>query len=246
MMSLVYTAVTTLLLLGAAPLTTWGAFLLFRPLMLRLSQEHAAERRHRRRMKELRYKAPPGSGSGSDFGRLGSLTGRIYRELELMLKTTQGERYRSGAVERWLTLSVSAGVSFGFLGYFSSGDLKFAVFMGALVPGVRWMYTRLRLRHIQLQSGYDLAEAVGILAGKYKMTRGNMRTALRLAGPEITSPAIRRMFLHLIREEMNYVDPREMEKAIEELVYGIQTSFAKRLGLTLLKGLVRGSTSSAR
>ncbi|UUZ90413.1 hypothetical protein LJK87_31455 [Paenibacillus sp. P25] len=214
--------------------------------MLRLSQEHAAERRHRRRMKEARVQGAAGLGFRLRLRQAGKPYRPNLSRARADAQDHTGERYRSGAVERWLTLSVSAGVSFGFLGYFSSGDLKFAVFMGALVPGVRWMYTRLRLRHIQLQSGYDLAEAVGILAGKYKMTRGNMRTALRLAGPEITSPAIRRMFLHLIREEMNYVDPREMEKAIEELVYGIQTSFAKRLGLTLLKGLVRGSTSSAR
>ncbi|MCZ8515146.1 hypothetical protein O9H85_22540 [Paenibacillus filicis] len=231
-----YPVVLPAVLLMSALLFSAGAFTLFRPLLLRLSLEHAAERRHRRRMKELNRKEQAAKG----IDQLNKLTGRMFRELELMLKTIQGARYRPGAVERWLTGAISSGLSAGLLGFFSSGDLRFSVFLGVLVPGVLLTFLRLRLRSIQLQSGYDLAQAVGILAGKYKMSRGNMRTALRLAGPEIASPAIRRMFLHLIREELNYVDPREMEKAIEELVYGIQTSFAKQLGLTLLKGLLGG------
>lgn len=235
-MSSVYATALLLTLIGSALLLTLGFYYLLRPLLIRFAQEHRAYARHRKRMREMRR-------PGFRLWRpslIGRLSARVYRELELTLKTVRGEQYRDGAVERWVMLSVSSGVSLALLSFFASSDIRFSLFMGALVPVIFWLALRLRLRGIQLQSGYELADAVGILAGKYKMTRGNMRTALRLAGPEITSPAIRRMFLHLIREEMNYVDPREMERAIEELVYGIQTSFAKQLGLTLLKGLVRG------
>jgi hypothetical protein len=101
------------------------------------------------------------------------------------------------------------------------------------------LYQRLKLRSQQIQSGYDLAEVVGILTSTYKVTRGNMRTALQLSCQEIESRAIRRHFMNWIREELNYVDTKEMEKAVEEFIYSIQTSFAKQLGLTVLKGLLR-------
>jgi hypothetical protein len=227
--------VTILLLFVSAMLFILGMYLLFKPLLRYLSLLLRTERRHMSRMKQLRR---PGKLS-NESSRLTLLYRLLHRELELLLKATQGERYSDLSVQRFLLLAVSSALTTGMVSYIVTFDIRFSLFLTLTAFTIFILYQRLKLRSQQIQSGYDLAEAVGILTSKYKVTRGNMRMALQLASQEIDSRAIRRHLMNWIREELNYVDTKEMEKAVEEFIYSIQTSFAKQLGLTVLKGLLR-------
>jgi hypothetical protein len=162
------------------------------------------------------------------------------QQTELMLKTVQGDSFQESAVERYLLSLGASGASMLVLAYASSQDARFSLFASGVTVFAIILYYQLRLRSVQIQNGYDLGEAVGLLAAKYKMSRGHMRNALRLAAGEVSSPFIRRWFLHMLRQEQSYVDPKELERVVEEFVYSIHTSFAKQLGLTILKGLLRG------
>lgn len=237
-----YQAIEAAVAGAAAVLFAWGAFLLAAPGLSLARKRLASASRHAALLRKQRLRrAGYAAGRGEAGGELG---GKLWRKprssLELMLRTLQGDRYRPGAAERWVIGAASAAAAVFALGLSLTGDVPYAAGMGALTLLATFAWLQLRFRRLQIQAGYDLAEAVGVLAGKYKMTRGNMRLALRQAAQEISSAPIRRMFLHIVREEMNYLEPDEMEKAVEELVFGIQTSFAKQLGLTLLKGLLRG------
>lgn len=212
-----------------------GLYLLLRPWLSRCRKLYDAERRHEASLRQL-YQRP----ADSSASRLQALTQIWHKHTELMLQTVQGSRYKEGAVERFFIGIGASGATMLVLAYAASLDVRFSLFASCLTAFAIIIYYRLRLRSIQIQNGYDLGEAVGLLAAKYKMSRGNMRTALRLAAGEVGSPLIRRLFLHMVRQELTYVDPREMERAVEELVYSIPTSFAKQLGLTILKGLLRG------
>jgi hypothetical protein len=229
-------SVVKLICLGlAACCFVWGLYQLMSPLLQRLSRQYSAERRHQASMRALREPMRKDSRS-----RIYALKDRWASETELMLKTVQGERYQSGAVERFTLSFITAGATAGVIAYVLSADVRFSLFTGGLVTALILLRYRLKLRSIRIQNGYDLAEAVGILSAKYKMSRGNMRTALRLAAGEVSSPTIRRMFLHMVRQELTYTEPAELERVVGELVYGIPTSFAKQLGLTILKGLLQG------
>lgn len=237
-----YQAIEAAVAGAAAALFAWGAFLLAAPGLSFARKRLASASRHaallrKQRLHRAGYAADRGEAGG---GLGGELWRKPRRSLELMLRTLQGDRYRPGAAERWVVGAASIAAIVFALGVSLTGDIPFAAGMGALMLLAAFAWLQLRFRRLQIQAGYDLAEAVGVLAGKYKMTRGNMRLALRHAAQEISSAPIRRMFLHIVREEMNYLEPDEMEKAVEDLVFGIQTSFAKQLGLTLLKGLLRG------
>ncbi|MFE5323407.1 hypothetical protein ACFQ88_32470 [Paenibacillus sp. NPDC056579] len=234
-MTAVYPLVHMTVLGLSAWLFTHGLYKTIQPLLRYLGALKRTERRHRAEMRLLRKQ----NEELREPGWMLVLWHRMYRELELLLKAVQGERFRDFTVQRFVLLDVSTAVSSGIIVFFVTSDLRFSCFLSVLVAAAPWAYYRLKLRNIQIQSGYDLAEAVGILSSKYKVTRGNMRNALQLASLEITSAPIRRHFMNWIREELNYVDSREMEKAIEEFIYSIQTSFAKQLGLTVLKGLLR-------
>jgi len=223
-------------LAAAALLTCRGLFMLLRP---QLSQLHTAlqtERRHLTRMKHLRSITR----RQSDRSRYAVWFERLHREFELLLKTTKGEKYRAGMVQSFALTASSLFLTVGLLSFFAARDIRFSLFLASLTLFCLFMRYRIKLRRIQIQGGYDLAEAVGILTSKYKVNRGNMRNALRAASQEIRSPLIRRHFIRIVREEMNYISPSEMEKTVEEFVYSINTSFAKQLGLAILKGLVRG------
>lgn len=221
---------------AAAILFAAGCLLLTKPAMTRFRMRLRVKERHSSRVKSLTRR-----GMEQDAGYLrGKLRGGIRRRLELMLKAVQGDKYKEGSVERFAMWWLSAGaVTFAFV-WTASEDTRFAAAAGLLSMLIILSVLWLKERSIQIQAGYDLAEAVGVIVSKYKMTRGSMRLALRAAAPEITSPAIRRMIIHIVREELNYIEPIEMEKAVEELVYGIRTSFSKQLGLTILKGLLHG------
>ncbi|MDF2959739.1 MAG: hypothetical protein K0S39_1474 [Paenibacillus sp.] len=229
-----YTILYTALLGAAAWLFTWGLYLLMQPLLRYSGTLLRTDHRHRSRMKQLhkplRQMKP---------NVLLLMYGRFIRETEMLLKATQREHFTGSSVQRFLLLAGSCALSAGIIAFFSTYDVRFSLFAGGLTFAVPILYYRLKLRSLQIQNGYDLAEAVGILTSKYKVTRGNMRTALQLSCQEIESGPIRRHFMNLLREELNYVDSREMEKAVEEFIYSIQTSFAKQLGLTVLKGLLR-------
>ncbi|WP_028550069.1 hypothetical protein [Paenibacillus sp. UNC451MF] len=230
-----YPIVNAVVLLLSAWLFTLGLYKTLMPLLRYWGEVIRTDRRYRRGMKQLRKQKEP----EKNASRITAVWLRMRRELELLLKVTHGERYNDHTVQRFVLLTVSMAVSVGLIIYFITLDARFSFFMGALILACPVAYHRLKLRSSQIQSGYDLAEAVGILSSKYKVTRGNMRTALQLASQEVSSAPIRRHFMNWIREELNYVDSREMEKAIEEFIYSIQTSFAKQLGLTVLKGLLR-------
>lgn len=234
-MTAVYPLVNAAVLCLSAWLFTHGLYKTLQPLLRHMGALERTERRHRARMRLLRKQ----NGQTDEPGRVFIVWRRLYRELELLLKVTQGERFHEWTVQRFVLLDVSTAFSSGIIIYFVTSDVRFSVFLSVLVGAAPLAYYRLKLRNIQIQSGYDLAEAAGILSSKYKVTRGNMRNALQLASQEITSAPIRRHFMNWIREELNYVDSREMEKAVEEFIYTIQTSFAKQLGLTVLKGLLR-------
>ncbi|PZE20690.1 hypothetical protein [Paenibacillus xerothermodurans] len=231
-----YALLNTMALAAAALVFTSGLYLLLQPLVRHLRTVLRTERRHQIRMKELytqslRPRMP---------SRVAALAGWLQRELEMLLKATQRERYSDTSLQLFVLFTSSSALSVGLIAFFATIDARFSLFAGGLTFAIPIVYYRIKLRSLQIQNGYDLAEAVGILSSKYKVTRGNMRTALQLSCQEIGSAPIRRHFMNLIREELNYVDSREMEKAVEEFIYSIKTSFAKQLGLTVLKGLVRG------
>jgi len=234
-MNVVYPIINVAVLCLSAWLFTWGLFKTVHPLLAYLGALERTDRRHRAGMRMLRKQA----GQPEQPGKLTIAWRTLHRELELLLKATYGDRFHELMVQRFILLVASSASSFGLIIYFSSSDARFSLFMSVLVLVAPIAYYRLKLRNTQIQSGYDLAEAVGILSSKYKVTRGNMRNALQLASQEIASPLIRRHFMNWIREEMNYVDSRDMERAVEEFIYSIPTSFAKQLGLTVLKGLLR-------
>ncbi|NOU92625.1 hypothetical protein GC093_05195 [Paenibacillus sp. LMG 31456] len=230
-----YSVIYITLLGAAALLFTWGLYLLLYPLLRYMSALLRTERRHSSRMKLLHEQRH----------RQVKLVGlivfyrRLIRELELLLKVTQKERFNDSSVQGFLLRTISCALSAGLISYFTAYDIRFSLFTMVITIALPVVYYRLKLRSMQIQSGYDLAEVVGILTSKYKVTRGNMRTALQLSCLEIESGPIRRHFMNLLREELNYVESSEMEKAVEEFIYSIQTSFAKQLGLTVLKGLLR-------
>ncbi|WP_248928319.1 hypothetical protein [Paenibacillus hamazuiensis] len=225
------------ILLAAALLTCRGMFLAARPLLHRLKTRLGTDRRHRARMKHLLERKRQNAGAR---GSAAAWFAKAERELELMLRTTQGDKYAAGSVQSFLFMAFSLVATAFLLAFFASGSLRFSAFMAVFSVFCLWAGYRLKLRKIQIQGGYDLAEAVGILTSKYKVSRGNMRSALRAASQEVSSPLIRYHFIHMVREEMSYTSPAEMQRAVEEFVYAIDTSFAKQLGLTILKGLVRG------
>ncbi|MEK3911241.1 hypothetical protein [Paenibacillus sp. FSL H7-0331] len=226
---------TMALLFILACLFTIGLYMALRQPLRYLRKLLLTEHRHRLSMKQLKRK-PRGH---KQAGRIAAIYRRIHRQLELLLKATMKERYNEYSVQRFLLLAVSSSLSAGMVSYVMAFDIRFSLFIAVVAFAVLIIYQRLKLRSQQIQSGYDLAETIGILTSKYKVTRGNMRMALQLACQEMSSSAIRSHFMNLIREELNYVDSREMEKAVEEFIYSIQTSFAKQLGLTMLKGLLR-------
>ncbi|MCR8635840.1 hypothetical protein [Paenibacillus radicis (ex Xue et al. 2023)] len=229
-----YTVINIALLGASALLFTWGMYLLLHPLLDYMSALLRTERRHRSGMKLLQDQRL----RQVKLAGLIVVYRRLMRELELLLKATQKEDVNV-SVQRFILLTISCGLSAGLISYFSTYDTRFSLFIMGLTSILPIMYYRLKLRSLQIQSGYDLAEVVGILTSKYKVTRGNMRIALQQSCLEIDSGPIRRHFMNLLREELNYVESSEMEKAVEEFIYSIQTSFAKQLGLTILKGLLR-------
>ncbi|TDF94121.1 hypothetical protein [Paenibacillus piri] len=230
-----YAIIHTVWLGMSAWLFTWGLYKLLLPLLRYMNALLRTELRYRSGMKLLHKRRFQNAKPNA----MTLFCRRLLRELEMLLKETQRERFTDSSVQRFLLLSVSCALSAGIIGFMTAYDIRFSLFAGGLTFIVPVLYYRLKLRSLQIQSGYDLAEAVGILTSKYKVTRGNMRTALQLSCQEIESAPIRRHFMNLLREELNYVDSREMEKAVEEFIYSIQTSFAKQLGLTMLKGLLR-------
>lgn len=230
-----YPIIMILLLLISAYLFTMGLYLVLKPLLRYLGKLLQTERRHRLSMKQFGRK----QNGYVERSKLAIVYLRLRRELELLLKATQGEYFNESSVQRFLLLAVSSSLSTGMVSYVMTYDSRFSLFLAVVSFAAFIAYQRLKLRSIQIQSGYDLAETIGILTSKYKVTRGNMRLALQLACQEITSSTIRSHFMNLIREELNYIDSREMEKVVEEFIYSIQTSFAKQLGLTVLKGLLR-------
>ncbi|TBL80608.1 hypothetical protein [Paenibacillus thalictri] len=234
---MMFTMVQYGLLLAAALFTSQGAYLFARPALRILQASLRTDRRHLTRMKalrELRRKDIRRS------GRWVKAAGRLHRWLELLLITTGGDKDRPGAVQSFLLLAASLFGAVGTLALFASGSVRFSLLMAVIAVFCLYMRYHMKLRKIQIQGGYDLAEAVGILTSKYKVNRGNMRSALREASQEVRSVTIRRHFIKLVREEINYTNPEELERSVEEFVYSINTSFAKQLGLALLKGLVRG------
>jgi hypothetical protein len=232
-----YPILMVLLLFISACLFTMGLYLALKPLLRYLGKLLQTERRHRSSMKQLHHKHK--LRGSEELSRLRIFYRRLRRKLELLLKATQGEHFNESSVQRFLLLAVSSSLSAGMVSYVMAFDARFSLFLAVSAFALLVVYQRLKLRSLQIQSGYDLAETIGILTSKYKVTRGNMRMALQLSCQEITSNTIRSHFMNLIREELNYVDSREMEKAVEEFIYSIQTSFAKQLGLTVLKGLLR-------
>lgn len=225
----------SLLFISAWAFTT-GLYLVLRPLLRYMRDVLRTERRHRIRMKQLAIRGT----SSEKPHRLLQLWLSWRRGLELLLKATMGARYQDTSLHRFVVLTAASACSVCTIGFLLTADTRFSLFVGLLALAVPVVYQRLKLRSLQIQSGYDLAEAIGILSSKYKVTRGNMRLALQLSSQELNSEPIRRHFMSWIREELNYIDAREMEKAVEEFIYSIQTSFAKQLGLTVLKGLLRG------
>jgi len=232
----VYPLLYAVLMFLSAWAFTSGLYLTLRPLLRYMRELLRTERRHRLNMKRLSRQ-----GFGSfPTGRIAQQWHRWRRELELLLKATQGPNFQESSVQRFVVLTIAAACSIGTVSCLITADARFSLFIGILALALPVIYQRIKLRSLQIQSGYDLAEAIGILASKYKVTRGNMRMALQLSSQEVTSAAIRRHFMNWIREELNYVEASELEKAVEEFIYSIQTSFAKQLGLTVLKGLLRG------
>jgi hypothetical protein len=230
-----YPMVMILLLFLSAFLFAMGLYLGIKPWLHYLGKLLQTERRHQSSMKQ-KHLRPNGPKAPS---RLTIVYLRLRRELELLLKATEGRHYHELSVQRFLLLAVSSSLSAGMIAYILASNARFSLILAMVSLAAFYAYQRLKLRSLQIQSGYDLAETIGILTSKYKVTRGNMRLALQLSCQEITSSTIRSHFMNLIREELNYIDSREMEKAVEEFIYSIQTSFAKQLGLTVLKGLLR-------
>ncbi|OXM82428.1 hypothetical protein [Paenibacillus rigui] len=231
-----YPLLNAAILVLSAWLFSAGLYLALRPLLRFTRELVRTDRRHQSSMKRLAKR----SLSNERPNRVLQMWQRWRRELELLLKATQGGRYRDTSLQRFVVLTIATACSVSMVGYFITADVRFSLFAAILTIAAPVLYQRIKLRSLQIQTGYDLAEAVGILSSKYKVTRGNMRLALQLSSQEVGSEPIRRHFMNWIREELNYVDVREMERAVEEFIYGIQTSFAKQLGLTVLKGLLRG------
>ncbi|MCS7461468.1 hypothetical protein N0M98_15050 [Paenibacillus doosanensis] len=219
----------------SAWLFTFGLYKLLQPLLRNLGLLLRTERRHRADMKLLQQRK-----QRDEQRWITVIWLRLRRQLELLLKATQGEKFNESTVQKFVLMNVSTSLSACIVIYFITYDIRFSLFLGLLILTAPAAYYRIKLRNMQIQGGYDLAEAVGILSSKYKVSRGNMRAALQLASPEIASAPIRRHFMNWIREELNYVDSQELEKAVEEFIYSIHTSFAKQFGLTVLKGLLRG------
>jgi hypothetical protein len=234
-MAAAYQFVNIVILGMAALLFSLGLYKAMQPLLRYLGSLLRTENRHRTGMRQLHKQK-------QRFKKLNGLilnALKLRDMLELLLKATQRERFSDTSVQRFMLFCICSSLSAGMIGFVTTFDIRFSFFIGGLTFAGPIVYYRIKLRSLQIQSGYDLAEAVGILTSKYKVTRGNMRTALQLSCREIDPGPIRWHFMNLIREELNYVDTREMEKAVEEFIFSIQTSFAKQLGLTVLKGLVR-------
>jgi hypothetical protein len=223
-------------LIVAAGTVSWGMYTLIQPLLKLLKTRMNTEQRHKERMKVLGRWKGISVKEGSFMKRLGE---RLNRELELLLKTTM-PNYKETTVHNYILGNLILFFSSWMLCFFYSKSWWFSLFIACIAVFLIYTSYRIKLKKIQVQGGYDLAEAIGILSSKYKVTRGKMRLALRLASQEISSELIRNHFINIIREELNYTDLRQIESSVEEFIYSIRTTFAKQLGLTILKGLIRG------
>ncbi|SFL68927.1 hypothetical protein SAMN03159341_108230 [Paenibacillus sp. 1_12] len=124
------------LLFISACLFTIGLYMALKQPLRYMRKLLQTERRHRLSMKQLKRKRQV----MIQAGRIAVLYRRIHRQLELLLKATQKERYNEYSVQRFLLLAVSSSLSAGMVSYVMAVDIRFSLFVAIVAFAVLIIY----------------------------------------------------------------------------------------------------------
>lgn len=233
------TLIEAFVLLIAAAITSVFSFYFLQLVAAGLKRQFDLYRAAR---KSFRYLQKQKDSGVIGFKKLG-----IYQYLDYLLQsTTDGtEKTTQRFIMALLTIFLSSFVflqilsgysqTSGASGGFLSG-MVFRVVVSLLLAAIPVLWYIIKLRLIRIQSGYDLAQVSGVLLSKYRKHNKRVYDALLEAAENTKNAYIRRRFYRIVKAAQTYVDPDDLRREIDIFVFSINTTFARQMGVAILKG----------
>lgn len=174
---------------------------------------------------------------GKQYKRLNKFTGHLQN----VLQTVTGKNNMSNIVVLYLLsigLFVLSLIVLTYQNTFSIVSLLISLFMG-FTP---YLFLRLRLRTIRIDGSYEAEGMVTELINQYKMNYFNMIEAIDKTIPHINGLKYSKASLSRLGLRVkDYMSTGELEEAIREFTFAINTEWVAMLGMNIQLSISDGA-----
>lgn len=166
----------------------------------------------------------------------------IYKHVERLVIITRNKKGSDVNVNFevysfFFVSTVAFVLAFLILAYQSS--MLFRLFFSVGAAFVPYAYLRSKLQTIRILASHEGESVVAELLNQYKIQNQNIIEALDHSMIHLSnSPYSQRLLFRLSYQLKEYKSPDEMEKAIEDFVYAIDTEWVKMLAANIQVGLI--------
>lgn len=162
---------------------------------------------------------------------------RMAKHIEKLLLVTTGGKSTYAVYTFFLIVILLFTFSYIFLSSIGQNFLIKGVY-STLVALIPYVYLRVRLYSIQVESSYEGEELIGELSNQYKINYFNMSEAISKTVPRLKrSPYTRKALFRLANQLPQYKTEEELYELIEEFTFSIGTEWAILLGNNIKIGL---------
>lgn len=166
---------------------------------------------------------------------------RLISHLQLLLYVVYGSRSVVHLV-RFLVISICCFI-ITFTLLLQRGAFGITTFAISLAVGIiPYFYLRLKLHIKRIEGSYEAEGLVTELINQYKINYFNMVEAIDKCIPHLEKyPYSKEALTRLALSVKDYVTDEELESAINEFVYSINTEWAQMLGINIYLAIQDGS-----
>lgn len=209
--------------------SAFGLWLLFGPSITRLFRE-------RNRIKKI-LKSARAEKSAKDENP-------VIIHINTMLNAVYKNQFKNGA--EFLIITCLALFLFGFLLLLSTGNILTALVISLALAVLPYLYLRVRLRSVRIESSYEGDSLVTNLINAYKQNYRNMLEAVDIAAKSATVGSFSRTsLLKLSLKLKEYRTEEELDEAVRQFVFSYDTEWAVLLGMNIKTAVFDGTDVSA-
>lgn len=162
----------------------------------------------------------------------------LYNHIDKIYFTLKGVS-DSGSVYKFYTISIAFFVVTLMI-MISLSDVLFAILISSLITLLPYIFLRMRLYRIRVESSYDADKVVTEIANQYKISDFNMREAVRKSEKYLASAPFCRKHIYALALSLDtYKTEEELKKYLDYFVFSINTQWAKMLANNIYFAVVK-------